>query len=82
MKKIIEEIYCDICHEKANNHKKIQVIFITEQTEGYKCEPYIDEDHNYLLDLCDKCLKRILDGNYVFASGAQGYNDYYFKKGE
>ena len=81
MKEVIENVYCDICHERANNHKKIQVIFTTNQTDGYKCEPYIDEGTRPL-DLCDKCLKRILDGNYVFASGAQGYNNYYFKKGE
>lgn len=79
MKRIIEEVYCDICHERANNHKKIQVIFSAEQTEGHECKPYVDE-FLWPLDLCDKCLGRILDGNYVFASGAQGYNDYYFKK--
>lgn len=79
MKRIIEEVYCDICHERANNHKKIQVIFTSEQTEGHGCTPYIDE-FLWPLDLCDKCLSKILDGNYVFASGAQGYNNYYFKK--
>lgn len=80
MKEIIENIYCDICHEKATEHKNIQIIFNTNQTDGYPCKPYIDDSHNWPLDLCDKCLKKILDGKYVFATGAQGYNTYYFKE--
>lgn len=80
MKKIIEEVYCDICHKKATTHKTLQVIFTTEQTEGRSCKPYLSFPEE--LDLCDDCLGKIMKGNYVFGSGAQGYNDYYFKKGE
>ena len=77
MKKIIEKVYCDICNEKATTHKALQVIFTTEQTEGRPCKPYLNFPKE--LDLCDNCLGKIMEGNYVFASGAQGYNDYYFK---
>ena len=77
MKKIIEKVYCDICNEKATAHKVLQVIFTTEQTEGRPCKPYLNFPNE--LDLCDDCLGKIMEGNYVFASGAQGYNDYYFK---
>ena len=80
MKEVIENFYCDICHKKATTHKTLQVIFTTEQTEGRPCTPYLSYPET--LDLCDDCLGKIMNGNYVFASGAQGYNDYYFKKGE
>ena len=80
MKEIIENVYCDICHKKATTYKMLQVIFTTEQNEGRPCKPYLS--YPEALDLCDDCLDKIMKGNYVFASGVQGYNDYYFKKGE
>lgn len=80
MKEVIENVYCDICHKKATTHKTLQVIFTTEQTEGRSCKPYLSFPEE--LDLCDDCLGEIMKGNYVFGSGTQGYNDYYFKKGE
>ena len=80
MKEIIENVYCDICHKKATTYKTLQVIFTTEQNERRPCNPYLS--YPEALGLCDDCLDKIMKGNYVFASGAQGYNDYYFKKGE
>lgn len=80
MKEVIENVYCDICHKKATTHKTLQVIFTTEQTEGRPCKPYLSFPEE--LDLCNGCLGKIMNGNYVIASGAQGYNNYYFKKGE
>lgn len=78
MKQIITKIYCDICKEETNNEEiDIQVIFTTEQNEGKSCSPYLC---NEKLNICDKCMNRILvGGNYIFASGAMGCNTYKFK---
>ncbi len=78
MKKTI--ITCDI--EKCNNDflvetKDIQVIFTTDQTEGRSCTPYLS---NEKVDICVDCLIKVLEGNYIWANGAQGHNTYYFKK--
>jgi hypothetical protein len=32
------------------------------------------------LDLCLICMARILNGNYVFGSGAMGHNTFTFKE--
>lgn len=80
MRKTIEKIYCDICHcENTHNDinsQKLSVIFVTEQTEGYSCNPYLSIEK---LDICPNCFNKILDGNMVFAKGAQECNKYYFK---
>jgi hypothetical protein len=72
---------CDIleCQQNVNKYKKVklQVIFTTEQTEGKSVEPYLDG--NYSLDLCHEHYNKVLDGNYVHATGAQGRNQFYFK---
>ena len=48
MRKTIEKIYCDICHcENTHNDinsQKLSVIFVTEQTEGYSCNPYLSTE--------------------------------------
>ena len=74
MKKYI----CDICKAKDASEKgvSLQVIFDTEQTEGRGCPPYLSMVD---VDICKDCYQKILGGNAVFASGAQGYNDYYFR---
>lgn len=91
-----ESYRCDVCKatistamediNKKDGAKKsfqhaMQVIFITETCEGYPCKPYFA---NQSLDLCKGCLDCALGGKYIFAKGAQGYNEYFFKnnKGE
>ena len=78
MKQIITKIYCDVCKKETKNEEiDIQVIFTTEQNEGKKCPPYLC---NEKLNLCDDCIEKILNGNYIFASGGMGCNTYSFKK--
>ena len=73
-----ELYFCDICKKEAPYpDTSLQVIFITEQTEGNSCNPHLD---TVTIDLCNHCMQTILDGNYVFASGAQGSNEYFFKE--
>lgn len=77
-----EKYLCDVsgCEENVPEDlrsKKIQVIFTTEQTEGRSVKPYLSTE---TLDICEKCLGRILEGNYLFGNGAQGYNQYNFAK--
>lgn len=76
----IESYYCDITKCKKQLEKNtcydMQIIFVTEQTEGYPSKPYFDRD---TLALCPECLERASKGNYIFGAGAQGHNDYYFK---
>lgn len=73
-----KEIYeCDICESEADNvNLDIQVIFETECNEGRSTAPYFRDE---VLDLCNICKEKNLRGNYIFASGAMGYNKYYFK---
>jgi hypothetical protein len=74
-----EIINCDICKNeisKKSNEKKIQVLFETEQTEGRGCKPYLELVE---IDLCQDCYNLVLSGRYIYASGAMGYNRYYFK---
>lgn len=76
----IEKHVCDIC--KAHVAKddsdhidvRLQVIFTTEQTEGRSTTPYL---FPVKVDVCDDCMATILQGNYVYASGAQGANKYW-----
>ena len=82
MKRTVTKIHCDIDDCKVELHEnresiKMQTIFTTEQTEGRSTEPYFSFNN---LDLCDKCLKLIKSGKYVFAHGAQGHNTFYIKK--
>ena len=67
-------ITCDVCEEKAHfQEQKIQVIFTTEQTEGRNCKPYLSIQ---IMDICDQCMRKILNGNAVWGNGAQGHNNY------
>ena len=80
----IEKIICDVknCITKKEDVQvifkniDIQVIFETDQTDGITSKPYLE---NIKLDLCENCKNKILNGNYLYAYGAQGYNTYYFK---
>ena len=70
---------CDVkvcSNEPEKKGFSIQVIFTTEQTEGRSVKPYLA---NVQLDICDSCLNNVCKGNYIFANGAQGSNEYYFK---
>lgn len=83
MKKITYN--CDIknCNNKVeieeNIQKNIQIIFLTEQTEGRGSDPYLD---NKKLDICEKCMNKILKGEAIYGQGAQGHNNYNFKEKE
>lgn len=73
---------CDICKKEAdimNPDHKLQVIFTTEQTEGRGVSPYLT---TATLDICSFCLGKVVEGNAIWAHGAQGYNKYYFKEKE
>lgn len=69
---------CDVCQssEKPVTLRKMQVIFTTEQDEGKSVKPYFE---NKEVDLCDSCYKKALQGQYLFADGAMGYNKFYFR---
>lgn len=77
------EVYsCDICKNEYEKDKirietRIQIIFTTEQTEGRGVSPYLTDKK---IDICDVCFERILNGQAVFANGAQGCNTYYFRE--
>ena len=77
MRKTVEVVKCDICNHKNKEIKevKLDVIFTTEQTEGRGVEPYLQRK---TLDICDPCKEHILKGNYIFGSGAMGFNTYGF----
>ena len=74
-----EKWICDIkgCdNEPIHKGFSLQVIFTTEQTEGRGCTPHLSKE---TLDLCEDCMSKILEGNYVWGEGAQGHNRYYLK---
>lgn len=77
-----KEIYiCDLCKEEIRSprkgEKKVQVIFTTEQEQGITIkQPYFELVD---LDWCEQCKTKALNGKAIFASGAMGYNKYYFK---
>lgn len=73
--KKITQWYCDVCKKEVEkpNTAVVPVRFLTEQTEGRSCDPYV---RNEKLDFCEGCFDKILVLNAV---GAQGYNDYSFR---
>lgn len=73
-------LVCDICKdesEKVVARHTMAVVFTTDQDEGRATDPYLDEKK---LDIGEKCLGRILSGHMLFATGAMGYYDYFFKE--
>lgn len=78
--KTMVKIWCDIkdCPiiENIKQKQSLQVIFVTEQTEGQSCNPYLRTE---TFDICSNCYKKVLNGKSIFARGAQGYNTFYFK---
>lgn len=71
----VEQTFCDICGaEEPVKTVNVPAWFMTEQTEGRSCEPYIV---NAKLDFCATCLdKAIVMQGY----GAQGNNTFHFDK--
>lgn len=72
MRKSIEIVMCDLCGKQNDDVMSIKypVVFLTEQNEGYSCNPYIDMTD---IDVCEDCKKRIL---MVNATGCMGVNEY------
>lgn len=78
----IKKYQCDICTwqlPSTKNYKPttMQVIFETEQDEGRLTKRYFDIVQ---IDICQNCIDIALTGKYIHATGAMGYNNYYFKK--
>lgn len=73
-----KEIFkCDVCGKTCDEtNERTQVIFLTEQQEGRMTQPYFQIVN---IDYCDKCRAKMLSGHYLFATGAQGYNKYFFE---
>jgi hypothetical protein len=80
MIKTITTIICDIekCKTPTNEttSRKIQCIFLTDQTEGRSSKKYLDIKK---IDICSFCYEKILNGSYILAHGAQGFNTYSLK---
>lgn len=69
---------CDMCGGDAKNEKRrIPVTFLSEQTEGKYCKPYLTYAD---MELCDTCYEIVIDKQPVVGIGAQGYNRYSWKK--
>lgn len=72
--------YCDLCEKEIKNNKRknieTNVLFTTEQTEGYPCKPYITQLY---LDLCPNCFEEYKK-TLIKASGAQGRNKFWLSK--
>jgi hypothetical protein len=67
---------CDICNVLINASQKptvIPVVFTTEQTEGRSTKPYISMQS---MDICEKCLHKLIYEFPLLGQGAQGYNTY------
>lgn len=71
--------YCDICKSTDGvKSQRLSVVFLTEQNEGRATDPYIDTSP---MDICEDCRKRIVTtGQIPFATGAMGFNDYFWKE--
>lgn len=69
----------DMEHGGEVQEKAITAIFDYDQNDARSKEkPHFSE---VKLDICDSCLKYILENRrYIYAYGAMGYNKYYLKK--
>lgn len=69
-------IKCDICKKATEDIKRdvlLPVKFLTNQTDGKWCEPYISMQE---IDICKSCL---LKSTNIEATGAMGCNTYMLK---
>lgn len=75
-------VSCDICGgtEEVTSDVQIPCTFTTEQTEGRGVEPYIVRTDP--IDVCKACMHRIINEQPVIGNGAQGHNNYQFRKKE
>jgi hypothetical protein len=76
----ITKTYCDIqgCLTESAYmapRREVQVIMLTEDTEGRASDPWRT---HHDLDICDEHYALILQGHPIFAEGAQGHNKYRF----
>lgn len=68
---------CDVCGKETDVKKKrMDVLFTTDQTEGRSCDTHLSQED---VELCGNCMAHVLKGNYIYGSGCQGYNKYWFK---
>ena len=69
---------CDIdsCNNSDVKHETLQIIFTTHQNDGHGRNPYLDTK---TIDICTSCYQRVLQGEAIYAAGAQGHNEYWFK---
>lgn len=73
MKTTIEITKCDICKSESNcQNITYPVLFLSDQTEGRPCKPYISLQK---IDVCEMCLKDVVR---ISGYGCQGHNT--FKK--
>lgn len=79
----VEKFYCDIsdCDNEATNiDKQLQIIFVTEQTEGRPIKPNFSIKK---IDICNDCLNEVLTtSTYIRASGAQGNDKFWIPRKE
>lgn len=74
----ITTVTCDLCgieikHPNAGKKMQVPVCFLTEQNESTYIKPYLSMQ---AVDLCEPCLKRMIDELPIIGTGAMGYNDY------
>lgn len=84
MKKIEENARCSIDGCSCNDDSmiitlKMQIIFLTEQIDGFIHKPYFCMKS---INLCKKHLDIALSGKQIFATGFREHNRYFFKEGE
>lgn len=66
-----EIVKCDICGVESDCKTiSYPVLFVTEQTEGKPCVPYISQEK---IDVCPDCMCKIIK---VTAYGAQGHKTF------
>jgi hypothetical protein len=69
---------CDICSGEGASPAAVPVVFLTEQTEGTRVKPYLQ---NLKIDICSTCMDWITNIRQIpLASGAQGNNKIWFEK--
>lgn len=73
-------VRCDVegCGKEGAKPRKLDVVFVTEQTEGRSTKPHIVAS---VLDVCDDCIEHAISTRQLLtASGAQGHNTYRFTR--
>lgn len=81
---ILQTHACDICKTpvtEGNGHiqTKKDVIFHTNQTDGYPVSPYKSTEK---VDLCGHCYLSIQDGRELHGEGAMGNNRFWLTESQ